>query len=603
MKGVIYLNNNKKPSENEKDGKVPTPQQKDIAPLPEKEFIEEPDETKQTELPEENETFPTIENPLSDITKQYVREYKHALEEEKKIPKDPIYVDEVASQIANLYEKVRRVIDWKEEHLVRRTSIERILKRRLISEISEITLIPELDPTRIAQPMTLEFIRTGYFENGKIPETKIEEVKRVLKKYVHILKHSPYAKEGALAIKAKVHFYNWILSIAACEFDELLEPTLKKRALLEFMTQDIFENTETQPPNALLEEERYIQTYVATHRALYGLDDPLIYYQVIKKTYPEFILGQKDFIEDFAHNIESIWRDLEEKLDHPKRSEFQRVCEKFDAAYRVLGDMMKKLENQPDLMEKNLSNKQKVKALAEEAYQERLKSLKGRLYRSAIYATLSIFVAGAASLLIFEYPVAKFFYGQFAPLALIADIGIPTTLMFFLIWSIKPPGETNLPVVIDEIYKIIHTKEKRNAHKIKLDKSIKKIKKALFGFLYLLGGVGSLYLIFLVFMLAGTPPTSLYINTANVALVVFAATIIRNNSKEITIKEKANLLEFFLDFFSIPLAKIGSWLSSKWKEFNFVSVFFSTLIDTPFSTFISALEDWREYIKEKRAEL
>jgi len=58
-----------------------------------------------------------------------------------------IQADEVASKLASFYERIRKVVDWKEQHLMRRVAIERILKRRLLLRIKE---------QRIAEPFVLE---------------------------------------------------------------------------------------------------------------------------------------------------------------------------------------------------------------------------------------------------------------------------------------------------------------------------------------------------------------------------------------------------------------------------------------------------------------
>lgn len=600
MNGVIYLNKDKKTDS-----------------VPEKETTKEPKKLLQQKPKAAKTSTEKKPNPVTDTKIEagaifspymtdYLQRYKKALQKEKQKPENPLYVDEIASKIAKIYEKVRRVIDWKEEHLVRRTSIERILKRRLISEISEITVLPDLDPEKIARPMILEIIRTGYFENRKIGEGKIDEIAKILKKYIYILKNSPYAKESALAIKNKVHFYNWLLEIAACEIDETLEYPYKEIALLDFMTDSMYENIVLEPEGKLSEEDKYIQTYIAVHRTLYNLDKPIITYHVIKEKYPAFVSednSESTFPQEFTENIESIWHHLEEDLTHPKRGEFQRLCEKYDAAYRILADVMKQLEAGKAPLEQTLAKKDKLLSTLEETYKERLSTLKARLFRSAIYSTLSIFVAGAASLFVFEYPIAKLFYGEFSPWAIVADIMIPTALMFILVGIIRPPVEDNLEKLKEEVQKIVYSKKEREKYHVKLQKRIKKVQNVLFTLIYLTGGLGSLYFIYWIFKIARVPLTSLYIDTVNVAVVVFAAMVIRQKSKEITIKERSSLFEFFLDFFSVPLAKIGRWLNNKWKEFNFVSVFFSTLIDMPFSTFLEFLEGWRNYIKEKRAEI
>ena len=608
MKGVIYLNQKSK-DETEKT-KMQFPKE---SPLEERvhnestisripsQIADTSENQKSDEQQEENEWAESADREIfNPAIFPYLEQYKQGVKIKKKTPDNAIYVDEIATKIAKVYEKVRRVIDWKEENLVRRTSIERILKRRLISEISEITILPDLKPEEIAGPITLEIIRTGYFENGKISEDKITAVAKILDKYIYILKNSPYAKENALAIKVKVHFYNWILEIAACEIEETLDYPYKEDALLNFMTETMTQRIKIIPEGALSEEEKYIQTYIAVHKMLFNLDEPVITYHVLKNKYPLFVDNTQIFTEEFTDNIENIWNNIKEELKHPKRGGFQNICEKYDAAFLILSDVLKDVEDNENL-EEELAKKENLHKLIEKVYKKRFSTLKKRLFRSAVYSTLSIFVAGAASLFVFEFPIAKLFYGGFSPWAIVADIMIPTALMFILVGIIRPPAEDNLPKVKEEIEKIVYITEEEITYKMKLNKKVKKVQNFIFGVIYLLGGVASLFFIYRIFKIARVPLTSLYIDTVNVAIVVFAAMVIRQKSKELTIKERTSIFEFILDFFSIPLAKMGSWLSSKWKEFNFISVFFSTLVDTPFSTFIELLEGWRDYIKEKRA--
>ena len=82
-----------------------------------------------------------------------------------------IHVDYVASRIAFLYEKVRQVIDYQEEHLLRENAIERILRRRLFSAEPK-------EP--FALSLVEELIRAGYFQNDSIPEERIGGVQTIL---------------------------------------------------------------------------------------------------------------------------------------------------------------------------------------------------------------------------------------------------------------------------------------------------------------------------------------------------------------------------------------------------------------------------------------
>ncbi len=132
-----------------------------------------------------------------------------------------IHVDEIASKVALFYEKIRKIVDWKEEHLVRRGAIERILKRKMISKISGISLSSEFNPGKIAEPLVLELVRGGHFQNDRIPKKKIVEVENILKKLAFIFENNQLEiyKQSTVKIKKMIKFFNLLLEIAACEIE------------------------------------------------------------------------------------------------------------------------------------------------------------------------------------------------------------------------------------------------------------------------------------------------------------------------------------------------------------------------------------------------
>lgn len=542
---------------------------------------------------------------------KYLKNFKEAVVEENKKATNPIYVDEIASKVAKLYESVRRIIDWKEEHLIRRAAIVRILKRRFVSKVYGISIVPDVNPAEAAEPFMMELIRTGYFPNGKIAKEKIIDIQHLLEKYLYILNNADIErvdqeglpkKEVKIKTKRLINFYNWILEIAACEIEDILDAPLRETALLDFTTECLLERIKILPSNEISEKDAYIQTSIAVHKTLYNLDEPIITYHLLKHNYPEFLHLGED-LPSFTEKIINIWEEMEGYFEYPKASEFYAVSDKYDTAYLLIGDGMNAFEKDLENIDDNVCDKATFLSVVEKSYNDRLSTLKKRLSRLAIFSTLSIFVAGAASLLIFEIPVATWVRGYFSPWAIVADLAIPTALMFVLVWMIKPPSNNNLDAAKEEVIKIVYKIDELDIYEINLKKKIKKFLNFIFAIVYTAGGLISLYGIYWIFKIANVPWTSLYINTANIAMVVASAMAIRQRSKELTIVEKANIVEFFLDFFSIPLAKIGKWFSDKWKEYNIVSVFLTALIDFPFSTFVATIESWRDFIKERRNEI
>ncbi len=538
---------------------------------------------------------------LSPDFENLINNYSSALEEiELKGEISTIHVDEIASKVAVLYEKVRKIIDWKEEHLLRRATIERILKRRLIGELSNHSILPDADPEKMAEPMVLELIRGGHFPNNKIPRIRVSEIEKILGKYIYILENSPLSK--TIKVKERINFYTWIIEICACEIEETLDQPAKENLLLNFMTQTLNKKILLGKGITMSPKEKIIQTYIAAHRTLYNLDNPIISYHLLKVYYPDWLTADQTLISEITKDTLDIKNKLEEDLNHRHAPEFRKVCEKYDTVFLIIGNVLKRLVKKEKNIKNNISQPKKLKKLITKAYNNRLSSLKGRLTRAAIYSTLSILVASSLSLFIVEVPIAKLVYGQFSPLAITVDILLPTVVMFLLVIAIKLPDEENLEIVIKEVFKVIYSQKEEDVYELRAQKRgfiSNLIIKAVYGFTSL----GSIILIFWLFWLAKIPLTSLILDTLNVSMVVFAGLIIRQRSKELTIEEKRGFWQFILDILSVPVAKLGQWLSNKWREYNIVSVFLTVLVDMPFSSLVEFIDSWSTFLKEKKAEL
>ncbi|MEI7424877.1 MAG: hypothetical protein WCK10_02040, partial [Candidatus Staskawiczbacteria bacterium] len=151
-----------------------------------------------------------MNNELSEPTKKLIHQYKFSYQQNQ--PKQgitTIHVDEVAQKVAAFYEQIRTIVDWKEEHLMRRSAIIRNLKRRFF----DLELKNFEETGNAAESLVLELIRGGHFPNDKIEESKISAVQKIINKYIFILKNNPENKAG----KAGLNFYTWIIEVAACE--------------------------------------------------------------------------------------------------------------------------------------------------------------------------------------------------------------------------------------------------------------------------------------------------------------------------------------------------------------------------------------------------
>lgn len=496
-----------------------------------------------------------------------------------------IQVDEVAAKVAAFYEKIRGVIDWREEHLLRRGAIERILKRRFLLG---------QNGKDLASLFVLELIRGGYFPNNRIEETKIAQVQKLLDKYIFILKNG---LESA-SEKAKLQLYDWLLSLAACEVEEVLDPPRRERTLIEYMEESMRERISLPPQ--ISSEEKQTQISIAVQKALFKLDKAIISYHLLKKRYPNWLDLPLDQLENIAKNIYLTWEGIEKDLKHHLAEKFYRICERYDTPYLILGDILSLNPNRPA---EELENPANWESLIQEAYAKRLSQLNSRARRAAIYSTISIFATKMLLAFAIEVPVDRYM-GTFNLQALGLNVLIPPLLMFFLVLTIRKPGKSNFNKVVIETMKIIFASDRLDVYPIKTPRKrgvvintiitlfYTAISVASFGFIW--WGLEKLHfgiiskLIFLLFF----------------SLICFAGVKIRERSKELLVEEeKEGFFTFLLDSFSLPFIRLGRWLSSQWTKYNIIIVILTALIDMPFQLFTEFLEQWRYFLKEKKEEI
>jgi hypothetical protein len=538
--------------------------------------------------------MPNLSQPLQELIRKYQSLSKPPQTEES----DPtIHVDEIASKVAVFYEKIRGIIDWKEEHLLRTGAIERMLKRKIFSKINISN--GSYSDENVAEPFILELIRGGIFPNDKIEESKIGAVKKILDKYIFVINNSP--KNSG---KPRVQLCNWILSIAACEIEESLGGTEKENALIEFMFDSLRQKikiSNNYKKNPIKEEDADIQTYVAVQRALFKLDSPAISYRIIKYKHPDWsVISEADLLE-VSKNIYIIWSKIEKMLNHRLGDKFYRLCEKHNAPYLILGDIIS--ENQKDALDK-ISNPKSLESSVKKAYNARLASLNSRLKRAAIYATISIFVTKILLALAVEIPLDRYIFGNFNWLAIGIDALFPPLLMFFIIATIKPPKRENLTVILMELMKIVYPPQKEEIYELKISKKRNIVFVFFVKILYLISFAISLgFIIFLLYRLS-FPIISYFVFIIFISLIAFTGTKLRQRSKELSIvEEKDGFLTTLLDLFVLPLVQLGNWMALRWKKYNFIAAGFNILIDMPFSVFVEFIEQWRYFLKEKKEKI
>ena len=108
-----------------------------------------------------NEAVPTEdagiinEAALSEYTSKFLRLYKRNLSQVENSIGPTIQVSAVLGKLARLYERIRTIVEYKGEHVLRRNAIERIIKR-LIWEQGSVR--QDIDTKKVAETLIKELI-------------------------------------------------------------------------------------------------------------------------------------------------------------------------------------------------------------------------------------------------------------------------------------------------------------------------------------------------------------------------------------------------------------------------------------------------------------
>ncbi len=546
---------------------------------------------------------------LASSTQKLMEKYRSSLNQKVDLDNSSvIHVDEIAKKVASFYDKIRGIIDWKGEHLLRRNAIERTLRRKTLPKVS---ILKNEKKEVDAKSLVLELIRAGHLPNDTIKESKIEEVQHSLDKYVYILNNLPTKNNNDY----KTAIYQWLTSIAACEVEEILNPSRVEKFLLDYMFEQMKERIKLED-GAKEIDKRTKETliFIATQRALFGLDEPIITYHLFKHNYSNWNkLPQKD-LRAITNKIYKIREKINRYFTHELEAKFYQLCKKQSTPYLLIGDILKENKEETGKM---LSAPEALEKKIKSVYKKRVSTLKARLSRSATYSTISIFITNVAALYLLEIPLAKIInwqantrwtweiFGLDYPIsAILGTILIPTIIMAAFVLTVSSPPKENLHKVIIETMNVVYKKEKVNHLKVKEHRKRGFISNILINFVWVLSTIFSLGLIVKGLSFLNFPPLSYLIFIIFLSLIGFAGTKIRERSRELhMLNEKEGLTSVILDIFALPMIRIGKWFTNKWKKYNIISVFFSALVDLPFMSFVRFLEQWRGFLKEKREDI
>lgn len=515
--------------------------------------------------------------------------YQKSLAQKRWRPDDIRFnVNVTISRLAFVYEKIRNAIDYKDEHLLRKNAIERILKRRLFTEIKK---------TGLAHLLISELIRARYLPNNMLPERMIGEVDAIIEKYLRLLSNLNVTR----LTKRGRQIVNWTMSVLAAEIEHYLVPPFREDGVVECMYKCIKHDVDLAKEIAD-SSERSIQMYLAIHKVLIKSDPAILRYHLLVHLHPEWLKGGDAAIQHLVQHFDAFQKYIEYQLNHPLADKLFRFMKRFSTVFIILKDIADQDPSGfPYLMQDREAFEQRIR----QACAVRYAKANAKLRRSYIRTIIYVFFTKMLLALLFELPYDLYFLKTTNYTPLMINVIFHPILMFIIAASIRMPSQKNTDKIVEILMRIAHEEPQpgflyRKRMTFGRSALVQNVFRLLNGLTYLVSFgllVWALHL--------------LHFNIVSGILFVFFLSIIsffglklRREVKDLIIVDKRNsLFSALIDFFSVPILSVGQWISAKTPKINLFLFVMDFVIEAPFKIFMDVIEDWINFQKEKREEI
>lgn len=518
--------------------------------------------------------------PLSKLAHALIVSYDRALSASYD---RTISVNPLVAELATWYEKFRTAMDYRDDEVILRSTIERILKRRmLLGGKGE----------SVAAPLIRELIWARYFPDSSVPESVVAHVASAIDLFLKL--------EEEINKKHRINktlVNEWMMQLLSSEIEHILKPSHQKDTMCNFIYQ-LFRQRITISDD--LEEVRDIQTFIAVRRAFANDDVAFLRYHLFKHYFGRLSSQNLDKVSD---RFPKAYKELSAQLRYPAKDKIYLYIKNQIVSFLILDDVLKKNQNLLSL----LSETEKLNLAIMEACNARYKAVRGRVRRAIIRSVIFIFFTKAIFALTVEGTYEKFIYDRVIWSSIALNTLAPPILMIMVGLFIQTPAKENSFRIVNKINSILFDDYPDLGQSLVVRKTPKKT-DPIFGLLFILLWLTTFVLSFgaIIFILNEfqVNPLSQGIFIFFLAIVSFISYRINRTANMYVLREHRDSLgSLVFDFFFMPFIQVGRRLTTAISQINIVLFIFDFIIETPFKGIFAFFEQWFLFLRTQREKL
>ncbi|MBI2338520.1 hypothetical protein HYU95_05050 [Candidatus Daviesbacteria bacterium] len=495
-----------------------------------------------------------------------------------------ISVNPLVAEIATWYEKFRTAMDYREDEVILRSTIERILKRRLLLSRKG---------SVIATPLIRELVWARYFPDSTICESQVTKVSDLIDLYLDL--------EELINKKHRINrgiVNEWILHLLSSEIEHILKPNDPKDIMSNFIF-GIFKDRVIISDDT--EQTRDLQTFIAVRRAYANDDLAFLRYHLFKQYFGNITEHNE---EKVAERFPEALKEIEGQFQYPARDRVYTYIKNQTIPFLILDDVLRKYRGRAFSV---VSDEDTLSAEALSACNARYSAIAGKVKRAIVRSVIFIFFTKAVFAIFVEGTFERLIYGRILWPSIALNTLTPPLLMIVVGSVIKRPGRDNSMKILRKINTILYDDPPVLDPPLVIKKRPGRIGPMLwsvFIMLWFATFVLSFGAIIFILTKLHFNPLSQAIFVFFLAIVSFIAYRINRTAHMYIIKErKENLKSLFSDFFFMPFIQVGRRLTLAISQINIILFIFDFIIETPFKGIFAFFEQWFLFLRTQREKL
>lgn len=526
---------------------------------------------------------------LSNFTKALLNNFKLIKKKQLVADLSKVTVSQTVSFFAIVYERVRNAVEYREEHLIRRASIERILKRRLAMNPNG---------TGEAENVIRELLWARYFPNGSLGNADLDIVQKLIDRYVQ-LRNSLLIGQ---ADERRAFYGQFLFDLLTCEIEESLSPEdAKKSALFTSFIYQVLRNKIK--VDGLSAEDKDAVFYVACEKSFAKSDRAYLRYHLFTLSNKPLLSMSLEEMTKLTTELPSVLEKIERVLKNPQADRLTRYVKSQMPPFAILFDIFK---NHPSDIDSLISDRDKLWQEVDKVCRLKYQQTGLRLRNVAIKSLIYIFLTKMVFALILEYPLSLYLYGEVNNTSIAINSLFPPVLMLLIISFVKIPGEENTRRVFERMVDVINADKSFESNvAVVLRKARVRRPVLIFGFtvFYTMTFAVTLGLIYGALRFFNFNGVSMLIFIFFVSVVSFFGYRVRQIAKEFRLQTRESFFSPFADFFFMPILSLGKFFSQEIAKLNFFIVILDFLIEAPFKLVFEVVEEWISFVRARKEEI